>query len=725
MNPFLDLMSELRGGITPHEASLLRRLASECGRGCIVEVGSFRGKSAVALAFGVRDMAPSAARPDIYCIEPHRPFTGFYGGEFGPADRGAYYAAMCRSEAFREVALVNLSSEEVTPSWTRKVGLLFIDGDHRYEGVKRDFDCWEPHVVPGGSVAFDDAKDPECGPHQLVQEILAGGRYELVEQTGKIVVLRKLGAGEPEDAARSRRRILIACDRVVAAGGLYRFDRAGRVLQEWGHEIAFVSMSDQCTPDFATGLPVLSFAEAATRTWDAVMVPGAGFAEPVIRRFRDLRDPRFGTRIQHVLNDQTRKASFKEVNLQLAPHVVIFNNLAWPAGSFTDFSGDRFHVLLGAVDTTRFRPLAYRKHPLSKARWIVGGLVNKNPDALVEALKLLPDDVTLRLFGYDTTNVAARHAPVIATGRLELAGPLNAEKLPGFYRAVDCVAATETFAGWANLAAEAMASGVPVICTPHGTAPFAEHLQTAVVVQQPTPQDLAQAILHLRSDPELCAKLAEQGRERIERWCWDRYACELLQLCAHDGRQHYVSCPELGVFGKWPLAERLQGLDSVLAAARGCSVVDFGAAEGLVGREFLKAGACSLHGFELDASRVAGARKLCSEWGGAKFRVADLSDWDRFFAAQGDLLQKNYDIVLYLGIHHHLPQGGRMAFLRQAARLASRYFAVRMPDRCFAQDQVDAELTVAGLVRQHSHAGPMDQHLGSLHIYCREGKMAD
>src|SRR3954464_9381260 len=48
-------MQRLPGGITKDEASLLRRLAAEAGAGCIVEVGSYRGKSAVALAYGVRD----------------------------------------------------------------------------------------------------------------------------------------------------------------------------------------------------------------------------------------------------------------------------------------------------------------------------------------------------------------------------------------------------------------------------------------------------------------------------------------------------------------------------------------------------------------------------------------------------------------------------------------------------------------------------------------------
>jgi predicted O-methyltransferase YrrM len=38
----------------------------------------------------------------------------------------------------------------------RKIDLLFIDGDHSYEGVKKDFDNYADLVRPGGIVAFHD-----------------------------------------------------------------------------------------------------------------------------------------------------------------------------------------------------------------------------------------------------------------------------------------------------------------------------------------------------------------------------------------------------------------------------------------------------------------------------------------------------------------------------------------------------------------------------------------
>ena len=39
---------------------------------------------------------------------------------------------------------------------SHELDLLFIDGDHAYEGVKRDFELYSPLVRRGGIVAFHD-----------------------------------------------------------------------------------------------------------------------------------------------------------------------------------------------------------------------------------------------------------------------------------------------------------------------------------------------------------------------------------------------------------------------------------------------------------------------------------------------------------------------------------------------------------------------------------------
>jgi hypothetical protein len=182
---------KIEGMIGDKEADLLTRLAGEVEDGCIVEVGSWRGMSTIALAKG--------ARVPVYAIEPHEVFTGVLGGQFGPADRRAFFENLLRAEVVEKVRLVNLSSEVVAPGWKLPVGLLWIDGDHRYEAVRRDFESWEPHVR--GKVAFHDAIQPTLGPAQLIDELLASG-YELVEHVQGTKVLRARMAHDVASATK-------------------------------------------------------------------------------------------------------------------------------------------------------------------------------------------------------------------------------------------------------------------------------------------------------------------------------------------------------------------------------------------------------------------------------------------------------------------------------------------------------------------------------------------
>ncbi len=50
----------------------------------------------------------------------------------------------------------------------RKIDLLFIDGDHSYAGIKKDFEMYSPLVKKGGIIAFHDIL-PQ--PHELEIEV--------------------------------------------------------------------------------------------------------------------------------------------------------------------------------------------------------------------------------------------------------------------------------------------------------------------------------------------------------------------------------------------------------------------------------------------------------------------------------------------------------------------------------------------------------------------------
>jgi len=70
----------------------------------------------------------------------------------------------------RSVILRGLSSEMAKHVPDNSIGLLYLDGDHSYEGVKRDLNDWFHKVVKGGIIAGHDYLVTDYGVHQAVNE---------------------------------------------------------------------------------------------------------------------------------------------------------------------------------------------------------------------------------------------------------------------------------------------------------------------------------------------------------------------------------------------------------------------------------------------------------------------------------------------------------------------------------------------------------------------------
>jgi predicted O-methyltransferase YrrM len=65
--------------------------------------------------------------------------------------------------------------EQLTPIFRQEpLDFLFIDGDHSYDGVKRDFELYSPLVRKGGLIALHDVAvhtDTTCQVHRLWDEL--------------------------------------------------------------------------------------------------------------------------------------------------------------------------------------------------------------------------------------------------------------------------------------------------------------------------------------------------------------------------------------------------------------------------------------------------------------------------------------------------------------------------------------------------------------------------
>lgn len=132
----------------------------------LLEIGTARG--------GTFFLLSRAAAPDAWLISLDLPASRWSGVTSFvlprlvlPTQRGLFLHA--DSHAPQTLATVKgLLGDS-------RLDLLFIDGDHSYEGVKQDFELYHPLVRAGGMVAFHDiATDPlapDCGVRRLWDEV--------------------------------------------------------------------------------------------------------------------------------------------------------------------------------------------------------------------------------------------------------------------------------------------------------------------------------------------------------------------------------------------------------------------------------------------------------------------------------------------------------------------------------------------------------------------------
>jgi predicted O-methyltransferase YrrM len=164
------------GFLQPDEARFLGLLtACAPGTGVIMEIGSFKGKSTVMLAFIAKhyDLGPVVAIDPHTTTAPTDPVI-----EKGTSTYEEFLNSLRAAKVESQVEVHRACSREVARDWNRPIRFLWIDGDHTYPGVKEDFDLFSPFLVEGGIVALHDALHAYEGPIRVfVEEILRSERF--------------------------------------------------------------------------------------------------------------------------------------------------------------------------------------------------------------------------------------------------------------------------------------------------------------------------------------------------------------------------------------------------------------------------------------------------------------------------------------------------------------------------------------------------------------------
>lgn len=135
----------------------------------------------------------------------------------------------------------------------------------------------------------------------------------------------------------------------------------------------------------------------------------------------------------------------------------------------------------------------------------------------------------------------------------------------------------------------------------------------------------------------------------------------------------WISVPGIRSHADRTLEEQMQGLESAVAECKGKTVLDLGCAEGMIGREFARAGAIDVLGIEILESHLHIARKACEkEMPPMRFECAHMDDW-----IDAHPKPEQFDIVLSLGIAHKVKDPNTV--LRFSCQSAKDLLCFRAP----------------------------------------------
>jgi SAM-dependent methyltransferase len=169
--------------------------------GQIVEIGSFRGRSAVVLARAAQDGAA------VVAIDPHA------GNDRGPqeiegfasearSDNEAFLANLERTGVSDRVRHVRLPSAGAHGEVTGPIDVLYIDGAHRYSPARDDIRDWGARVAPGGTMLIHDGFSAVGVTLATLRLLVPAREFRYLGRTGSLIAYRREPAPRLRNALR-------------------------------------------------------------------------------------------------------------------------------------------------------------------------------------------------------------------------------------------------------------------------------------------------------------------------------------------------------------------------------------------------------------------------------------------------------------------------------------------------------------------------------------------
>lgn len=174
----------IEGWLDVIEARLLYDTASKLeNKGVIVEIGSWCSKS---LTYIVSGAMYGGFKNKIYSIDP------FLTSKDEP--NGKYETFICNlkeNNILDRITHIKEKSQIAGKTFEDPIEFIFIDGFHKYDAVKQDFELFYPNVIEKGFVAIHDVGAFE-GPTKLIYEYANSQTFKLLNYSYLTILAQKV-----------------------------------------------------------------------------------------------------------------------------------------------------------------------------------------------------------------------------------------------------------------------------------------------------------------------------------------------------------------------------------------------------------------------------------------------------------------------------------------------------------------------------------------------------
>lgn len=179
-----SIAKNIEGWLSDKEARFLYECAASLSnRGALVEIGSWCGKSMIYVTSAA---LKNGFNNKIFSIDPFLTSKDVPNGKFD-----MFVFNLNKNGILDRVTQIREKSQIVGESFNENIEFIFIDGFHKYDAVKRDFELFFPKVVNQGFIAIHDICCYE-GPTRLVIELVENNSIKIVDFCDSIILIQKV-----------------------------------------------------------------------------------------------------------------------------------------------------------------------------------------------------------------------------------------------------------------------------------------------------------------------------------------------------------------------------------------------------------------------------------------------------------------------------------------------------------------------------------------------------